>query len=161
MTHQEIKEAKEWEIYPKNRICNECNHPETVENTTETKNESQQSILHQLNFTNGIAAFCVETMVNQEQLKKHKEEIRYKKMVGESTKKKFDEAKQLSDGIAFKAGELHLGKSILEFQKNSIAKKKKHEEQAQIKAYNKYASYKRQADEVIEKNGDKNKWTAA
>ena len=41
-------------------------------------------------------------------------------------------------GIAFKAGILWLGKSVLDFQRDAVAKKKKQERDAKLKAYQEY-----------------------
>ena len=54
-----------------------------------------------------------------------------------------------------------MGKSVLDFQRDAVEKRKQQEREAKMKAYQQYQEYKKAADEILEKEPNMNKWTGA
>lgn len=112
-----------------------------------------------LNFKSNLPSFCLKSIISQELIHETREKINEDMNTGKELKEVLKESKRLSSGIIFKAGSVHLGKTVFDIHKENQQEKKK---EAIMKVKNDEKEYNdnvAKAKAVFEKKSDLNKMT--
>ena len=87
-----------------------------------------------LDFGQGTAAWCLDSIVMNKDLMSARERIRKQQKVGKTLKEKIVESKKITAGYLFKAGSCRIGKTIFDIQKENMAKKRQNDKDKANKA---------------------------
>ena len=112
-------------ILPKNHM-----HTSTILTSTSMPTESEicsesHNNLPNLNFSSGESAFCLKSIISQEQLQQAREKIHEDIQKGKNLKETLKQSKKLSAGVIFKIGTIQLGKTFSKATKRTWTRKSK------------------------------------
>ena len=95
----------------------------TDDNTSQSNSLKSASSKISLNFSSGASAFCLQSIISQEQLHNAREKIKEHKDNGKETIEKLKEAKKITAGICYKSGTNRLGEDVFTVCKMNVEKK--------------------------------------
>ena len=103
-----------------------------------------------LNFSSGASAFCLQSIISQEQLHHAREKIKEHQDNGKETIEKLKEAKKITAGICYKSGTNRLGEDVFTVCKMNVEKKLETMRKKLEMEEKAYLELKRAADSLIE-----------
>ena len=118
---------------------------------SEISSESHNN-LPNLNFSSGESAFCLKSIISQEQLQQAREKIREDMQKGKDLKETLKQSKKLSAGVVFKAGTIRLGKTVFDIHRENMDEKVKKANEKIRKEQQMYKINVQNAKEVLDKN---------
>ena len=118
---------------------------------------AQQSVINmnvakKLNYASSTSAFCVDALVQNEDLMKSRERIRDEKNKGKDVHEQLKSVKKLTAGKLFKVGTTRLGKSLLDIHRENSKKEFHKERDRLIKEKAKYDESVIKAREILDKD---------
>ena len=125
---------------------------ETENDDTGNDDSKSYNNLPTLNFSSGESAFCLNSIISQEQLQQAREKIREDTQKGKDLKETLKQSKKLSAGVIFKAGTIRLGKTVFDIHKENMDEKVKNARDKMRKEEQMYKINVQNAKEVFEKN---------
>ena len=113
------------------------------------------------NFTTGVAAWCLDSIVKDHDLNAARVRIKKNLQDGKSLKEKLIESKRITAGRLFKAGSCRIGKTIFDLHKEKRFKEEQERTQALQTTKETYRKAKEAAAAVIATQPDPSKWSIA
>ena len=118
---------------------------------------AQQSVINmnvakKLNYASSTSAFCVDALVQNEDLMKSRERIRDEKNKGKDVREQLKSVKKLTAGKLFKVGTTRLGKSLLDIHRENSKKEFHKERDRLVKEEAKYDESVIKAREILDKD---------
>ena len=113
------------------------------------------------NYSTGVAAWCLDNIVQQHDLHAARGRIKKNREVGKSLKEKLVESKGITAGRLFKAGSCRIGKTIFDIQKENRAQAEEVASKKERDAKVAYRKARDAADTIIAKNPNPKSWSNA
>ena len=111
-----------------------------------------------LNYSSGVAAYCAESLLGHENLMQIKAEMNQKQKISKDIKEVMSTGKKISAGLCYKSGTCHLGKSLLDLQKEKVKSKQQELQKAAENEFGRYINRKSKAIEIMQKKPDVMMW---
>lgn len=102
-----------------------------------------------LNYGEGTSKFCLDLLVQNDQLIQARKDMLKNKDEGQTLKQKLEGCKKMTSAGIFLAGIVKLGGDVFDRVKENIQKKRKEENNKVVKAENLYKIYKSKAEKVV------------
>ena len=161
MTEQELQSEARNNLMPPYCTSIDINVTPTTKqtdgSTTASTFSSQQSTINtdiskRLNYRSSTSAFCVDALVQNEDLMRSRERIKEEKGKGKDVREQLKSVKKLTAGKLFKIGTTRLGKTLLDIHHENIINESIRERERLIKEKNKYDESVMKPKQILDKN---------
>ena len=118
----------------------------------EQSNINYTDISKKLNYSRSTSAFCVDALLQNEDLMKSRERIKKESKKGKCLREQIKDVKRLTAGKLFKMGTTRLGKSLLDVHKENVANEYMKQKDKLLKEKIKYDESMAKGKEILDKN---------
>ena len=155
MTEQELQSEARNNLLPPHYIDDtpkQTDGTTASTNTTAYQSTINTDISKRLNYSSSTSAFCVDALVQNEDLMKSRERIKEEKSKGKDVREQLKLVKKLTAGNLFKVGTTRLGKTLLDIHHENSRKESIKEREKLIKEKAKYDESVMKAKEILDRN---------
>ena len=156
MTEQELANEAAKDLMPSS-IHNNPLQEHNDASTATTFFSAQQSTTNsnfskKLNYSSSTSAFCVDALLQNEDLMKSRERIKMESSKGKDVREQLKKVKKLTAGKLFKIGTTRLGKTLLDIHHENTEKETMKQRDKLLKEKAKYDESVMKAKEILDQN---------